>query len=178
LKNADCGFGRRSRHGVSEAETRYDRLSERSQNKEATAKERNVEPMEDCIVDIPKNRLGFFGGPGKMLLPGPATVAALIKKVPARKLITTNLICQKLTQQFDVQGTCPVTTQRALQAVAHHPSNEVPYWRVITANGGLIARFPGGAKGQAKRLRSEGFTFDTKGKAPRLTDFQESLVRL
>ena len=137
-----------------------------------------MEPKEDAIVDIPKDRIRFFGGAGKMLLPGPATVAALIEKVPARKLITTNLLCQKLTQQFNVRGTCPVTTQKALQAVAHDPSNEVAYWRVIKANGGLIARFPGGAEGQAERLRKEGFTLDRKGKVPRVTNFRENLVSL
>ena len=136
-----------------------------------------MEPKEDVVVDIPKDRLKFFGGAGKMLLPGPATVAALIEKVPAQKLITTNLLCQKLTQQFNVQGTCPVTTQRALQAVANDPSNEVAYWRVIKANGGLMTRFPGGAEGQAERLRKEGFTLDTKGKVPKVKNFRESIAR-
>ena len=135
-------------------------------------------PKEDAIVDIPKDRLRFFGGPGKMLLPGPATVAALIEKVPAHKLITTNLLCQKLTQQFNVRGTCPVTTQKVLQAVAHDASNEVAYWRVIKADGGLITRFPDGAEGQAERLRKEGFTLDVRGKAPKVKNFRESLVRL
>jgi len=137
-----------------------------------------MEPKEDAIVDIPKDRLRFFGGAGKMLLPCQATVAAVIEKVPARKLITTNLLCQKLTQQFNVRGTCPVTTQEALQAVAHDPSNEVAYWRVIKANGGLFTRFPGGAEGQAERLRKEGFTVDRKGKAPKVSNFRESLVPL
>ena len=95
-----------------------------------------MQPKEDAIVDIPEDRLRFFGGAGKMLLPGPATVAALIEKVPAHKLITTNLLCRKLAQQFNVRGTCPVTTQKALQAVAHDPSNEVAYWRVIKVSGG------------------------------------------
>ena len=94
-----------------------------------------MEPEEDVIVDIPKDRLRFFGGAGKMLLPSPATVATLIRRVPLSKLITTNLICQMLAQQFNVLGTCPVTTQKALQAVAHNPSNEVAYWRVVKADG-------------------------------------------
>ena len=137
-----------------------------------------MEPKEDAIVDVPKDRLKFFGGAGKMLLPGPATVAALIEKVPAHKLITTSLLCQKLTQQFNVQGTCPVTTQKALQAVAHDPSSEVAYWRVIKANGGLMTRFPGGAERQAERLRKEGFAVDGRGKAPKVKkNFQDSLVR-
>ena len=95
-----------------------------------------MELKVDAIVDIPQDRLRFFGGAGKMLLPSPATIAALVEKVPARKLITTNLICQKLAEQFGVRGTCPVTTQKALQAVAHDAGAEVAYWRVIKADGG------------------------------------------
>jgi len=137
-----------------------------------------MEPREDAIVDIPKERLSFFGGAGKMLLPSPTTVAALIEKMPEGKLITTSLICQKLARQFNVQGTCPVTTQKALQAIAHDPSNKVAYWRVVKANGALINRFPGGAEDQAKRLRKEGFTLDRKGKTPKVTNLRESLVPL
>ena len=69
-----------------------------------------------------------------MLLPCPATVAALIEKVPAHNLITTNLLCQKLTQRFNVRGTYPVTTQSA-EAVARDPSNKVAFWRVIKVSG-------------------------------------------
>jgi hypothetical protein len=147
-------------------------------SKKGDKKEDNMEPKDDAIVEIPNNRVRFFGGAGKMLLPGPATVAALIKKVPARKLITTTLICQKLTQQFNVRGTCPVTTQKALQTVAHDSTNEVAYWRVIKANGGLITRFPGGAEGQAARLRNEGFTVDKKGKVQKVKNFRERLASL
>jgi len=137
-----------------------------------------MEPSEDAIVDIPRERLRFFGGVGKMLLPGRATVAALIEKTPAGRLITTNLLCQKLARQFNVRGTCPVTTQKALQAIAHDPSANVAYWRVVKADGGLMNRFPGGAEGQAERLRKEGFTLDRKGKTPKVTNFRESLVAL
>lgn len=136
-----------------------------------------MEP-NDAIVDIPKERLRFFGGPGKMLLPGPATVAAAIRKVPARQLITTDLLREKLARQFNVRGACPVATQKALAAVADEPGAEVAYWRVIRANGGLFARFPGGAEGQAERLRKEGFAVETGGKTPKVANFRESLVRL
>ena len=121
-----------------------------------------MEPQEDAIVDIPENRVKFFGGTGKMLLPSPATVAGLVKKIPEHKLITTNLLCKELTDQFKVRGTCPVTTQRALQVISHDSNKNVAYWRVINSNGGLIARFPGGAEGQAALLRKEGFAIDTK----------------
>jgi hypothetical protein len=92
--------------------------------------------QEDLIVEIPKNRLKFFGGAGKMLLPSPATVAALIKKIPEHKIITTGLLCKELTEQFKVRGTCPVTTQKALQEIAHDSTNECPYWKVVNPSGG------------------------------------------
>lgn len=136
-----------------------------------------MELQEDVIVDIPENRIRFFGGSGKMLLPSPATVAALIKEIPANKLITTELLRQKLTAQFNVQGTCPVTTQKALQAIANNSSKNVAYWRIVNKNGGLIAKFPGGVEGHAALLRQEGYTIDTKGKIPKVNEFRESLVR-
>jgi hypothetical protein len=136
-------------------------------------------PQEDLIVEIPENRLKFFGGAGKMLLPSPTTVAALIKEIPEHKLITTSILCKELTERFKVRGTCPVTTQKALQEIAHDSpnDNECPYWRVVNASGGLIARFPGGVGSQAALLRKEGFAIDTKQKVPKVKDFGESLVR-
>lgn len=131
--------------------------------------------LEDAIVDIPENRLRYFGGPGKMLLPCPATIAAVIEKIPKNKLVTTDLLRQELTDQFDVQGTCPVTTQRSLQALAHDPDNSAAYWRVINQNGGLISRFPGGVEGHAARLRDEGFSIDTQPKV--VKQFKDSLVQ-
>jgi len=136
-----------------------------------------MEPPEDQIVDIPAERLKFFGGPGKMLLPSPATLAALIKKIPEHNLVTTNLLCQELTHQFKVQGTCPVTTKQALKTVANDATRKAPYWRVIQANGGLMSSFPGGVEGQATLLQKEGFAMDRKGKAPKVKDFQKNLVQ-
>jgi alkylated DNA nucleotide flippase Atl1 len=131
---------------------------------------------EDAIVDIPENRVKFFGGKGKMLLPCPATVAALIEKIPENKLITTNLICKELTKKFNVQGTCPVTTKKALQTLANTPDTKAPYWRVLKTNGDLMASFPDGVEGQAAHLQKEGFTLETTGKVTKIKHFKESLV--
>lgn len=131
---------------------------------------------EDTIVDIPDNRLRYFGGPGKMLLPCPATIAAVIDKIPEYKLVTTDLLRQHLTSQFEVEGTCPITTQRSLQALANDPKTNVAYWRVVNKNGGLIARFPGGAAGHAAHLKDEGFSIDTQAKMPRVKQFKDSLI--
>jgi hypothetical protein len=138
----------------------------------------NMEQQEDTIVDIPPNRVKFFGTPGKMLLPSPATVAALVEKIPERKVMTTDLLRQRLTEQFNVQGTCPVTTKKALQAIANDSSKHVAYWRVINQNGGLIAGFPGGVMDQATRLGQEGFTIQIDRKTPKVQNFRENLVSL
>lgn len=136
-----------------------------------------MELQEDVIVDIPENRVRYFGGSGKMLLPCPATVEALIMKIPEHHLLTTDLLRKKLTDQFNVQGTCPVTTKKALRAVAQSSHHHAACWRVIAKNGGLLAHFPGGVEEQAAYLRREGFTIDTTGKTPRVQGFTEHLAR-
>src|SRR4051794_34225626 len=58
-----------------------------------------MEPQADAFVDIAENQIGYFGGPGKMLLPSLATVGALVAKIPAHKLLTTDLLRKKLAGQ-------------------------------------------------------------------------------
>jgi hypothetical protein len=144
---------------------------------ESRLENRNEPSQKDVIVDIPPNRVKFFGATGRMLLPSPATIEALIQKIPLNQLITTNLLRKKLTEQFNVQGTCPVTTKKALQAIANSSSKHVAYWRVINQNGGLMSYFPGGVEGHATLLRKEGFAMDANEKAPKVKQFKESLVR-
>jgi len=134
--------------------------------------------QSDEIVPVPPNRVKYFGTTGKMLLPSPATIEAVINTIPEKQLITTTLLRQKLTKQFNVQGTCPVTTKKALQAIANDSSKKVAYWRVINKNGGIISTFPGGIKNQTALLRQEGFTVDTTGKTAKVKNFKESLVQL
>jgi len=136
-----------------------------------------MEPQEDAIVDIPEHRIRYFGTSGKMLLPCTAPIATWIKKIPEHHLMTTDLLRKKLTEQFNVQGTCPVTTQKALQAVAHNESAQVAYWRMIKKNGELIASFPGGVEDHAARLQKEGFIIDTSGKHPKIQDFAAHLAQ-
>ena len=136
-----------------------------------------MEPQTDVIVDIEKHRERYFGGPGKMLLPCPATVAAQIRRIPQHQLLSKDLLQAMLAEQFKVQVTCPFTTKKALQAIAQDTSQPVPYWRVIKKNGELLPYFPGGIEGHANCLRQEGFTIDTTGKVPRIQHFKEHLVR-
>lgn len=137
-----------------------------------------MELEEDAIVEISERQISYFGGPGKMVLPSVATVEGVIKRVPESKVITTDLLRKELAEQFEVQGACPVTTKKALRAIANDPGRDVAYWRVIKQNGELMAYFPGGVEGHAVKLEAEGFAFDRKGKVPKVKQFKESLVNL
>lgn len=107
----------------------------------------------DEIVDIPPHRVKFFRTTGRMLLPCPATVAALVQAVPPGRVTTVALMRQALADAFGVEAVCPVTTQKALQAAARTAGT--PYWRVVGAKGGLNARFPGGIDAHAAQLLGE-----------------------
>ena len=131
--------------------------------------------QEDLIVDIPPERVKFFGTTGKMLLPSVATVAALVAQIPASRLLTTTQLRQKLTAQFNVQGTCPVTTRKALKAIAQDASSPAPSWRVINQDGGLLSVYPGGKTAQAARLQAEGLAVEP-GKTPKVKNFADSLA--
>jgi len=136
--------------------------------------------QEDAIVDIKPAQYGYFGGPGKMLLPCPATVAALIREVPEHKLITTDLLRKVLAERRQVRGTCPVTTRKALQAIAAGAAAGaepgVAYWRVVKQDGTLIDQYPGGVEGHAALLRKEGFAIEGSGKKARVVKYKDALV--
>lgn len=130
---------------------------------------------EDAIVPIPENRIRFFGGPGKMLLPCPQTISTLIQRVPVARLVTTNILRQQLELEFDVDGVCPITTKKSLWAAAHQADEDLAYWRVVTQKGELFVKFPGGTDAQAAQLKGENFSIDSSGKLPRVIDFKDSL---
>ena len=135
-----------------------------------------MEPTTDIIVDISESRERFFGCSGKMLIPCPATVEAMIQEIPLNTLTTTGLIQKELAKRHEVQVTCPSAIRKAIKAIANTPSKNVPYWRVLKKNGELIPFFPGGLNGHAALLTKEGFTIDNGGKTLKVTNYQHSLV--
>jgi hypothetical protein len=137
-----------------------------------------MDPLsEDTIVDIAKDRERSLGTSGKMLLPCPATVEALLKQVPEDKLITIDLIRQKLADQFNVQTTCPFNTKLCLRAIANDSNKSVAYWRVVRGNGELIDYFPGGVAGHAALLIKQGFVIGYDSKIPKVKHLRENLVQ-
>jgi len=130
------------------------------------------------VVDDPKGR-------GKMLIPKPLDVDALIRQIPKGKLATINQIRVGLARDFQADLACPLTTGIFLRIAAEAAEEDLregkeeitPYWRVVKADGSLNEKFPGGTGAQAVRLREEGHSIEPS-KKPRVKDFEKSLQKL
>jgi hypothetical protein len=142
---------------------------------------------EPKIVTIPPKMVKRFGS-GKMLIPSPLDVEALIRKVKKGKLVTQDEIRKRLAKDFKVDVTCPITTGIFVHIVAGAAEENLregkkqmtPYWRVIKADGSLNEKLPGGVKAQAAHLREEGHVIlPGKGKKPpQVKDFEKYLQKL
>ncbi len=74
--------------------------------------------MDDSIVPIPPERVKFFGGTGRMLLPSPKSVAAVIDGLPEGTEVTVALLRKHLAEAFGVEAVCPPTTRKAWRALS------------------------------------------------------------
>ncbi len=132
---------------------------------------------QDLIADISEAREKFFGCAGKMLIPSRKTVEALLEKIPANQLVTTEQIQKSLAIQFKVQVTCPVALRKALQAIARDSSSQTAFWRVVKKNGELMSVFPGGLEAHVASLKTQGFSIDSSGKKQKIENLKEYLVQ-
>jgi hypothetical protein len=133
------------------------------------------------VVDNPRGR-------GRMLIPSPLDVDALVRRVQRGKLASVDQIRERLARDFEADLTCPLTTgiflriaaEAAEEDASRGESEITPYWRVIKGDGSLNEKLPGGIEAQAARLRDEGHAIEPgKGeKPPRVTDFARSLQDL
>ena len=152
-----------------------------------TWREKLEKEQEPKIVDIPPKMAKRFGT-GKMLIPRPLDVDALIRKVKKGKLVTQAQIRERLAKDFHADCACPITTGIFIRIAAEAAEEDrrggkrqiTPYWRVIKPDGSLNEKFPGGPKAQAASLRKEGHRIQPgKGKKPpRVKDFEKSLQKL
>ncbi|MBM4446065.1 MAG: MGMT family protein [Chloroflexi bacterium] len=144
-------------------------------------------PEHGKIVNIPPKMQNRFGT-GKMLIPKPLDIDALINKVPKGKLVTVTQIRDKLAEDAHADCSCPMTTGIFLRIVAEVAEEDfksekgkvTPYWRVIKADGSLNEKFPGGVQAQAAHLKEEGHIIEpNRGKKPpRVKNFEKSLQKL
>jgi hypothetical protein len=134
-------------------------------------------PSDDMIVVISKTLGKFFGCSGKMLKPSRATIEAFINEIPEDRLVTTDLMRKELARWHGVEVTCPYDTRMVLQSIANDPQTQVPYWRVLKANGEINPNYPGGQQGHAVQIQAAGFNLETAGKVLRVSQYKHSLVQ-
>lgn len=130
--------------------------------------------MENKIEDIPKTMEKFFGCSGKIVKPSTETVKALIQLIHKGELTTTDLIREKIADDFKVKATCPASINKALKLLSNE-SNPICYWRVVKRKGELISQFPNGLEGHASLLENEGFEIDKNKKIPVVLGYETNL---
>ncbi len=146
--------------------------------------ERQQEPK---IVDIPP-RMQAQLGKGTMVIPRPLDVDHLIRQVAQGKLVTVLQLRQELARLSGVDVACPLTTGIFIRIAAEtaeedrHARRKIitPYWRILSSEGRLNPKFPGGVEAQKRRLTAEGHKIaKLRGKKPpAVIDFEKSLAKL
>ena len=152
-----------------------------------TWREKLEKQQQPKVVDTPPKMQRRFGT-GKMLVPTPALVDALMQKAPSGQLVTVEQIRERLEEDFKVDSTCPLTTgifirisaEAAEEYLGMGKKDITPYWRVIKSDGSLNEKFPGGVEAQAGRLKEEGHSIEpgTGKKPPKVKDFRRYLTKL
>ena len=139
------------------------------------------------IVDVPPKWEKRYGK-GKMLVPKPLDVDALIRKVRKGRLVTLTQLRERLAKDFRVDHTCPLTTGIFVRIAAEVAEEDLrdgrkritPYWRVLRTDGSLNDKFPGGVQKQAEYLKAEGHLIHRVGrkKSLQVKDFEKRLQEL
>ena len=118
------------------------------------------------IVDVPE-KMSKRLGEGKMVIPSPLEVKEIMDSVPEGKIITINVIREKLAKKHGVETACPITTGIFAWIVANAAEEmreKTPYWRTLKGKGELNEKYPGGVERQRERLEREGHKILKKGK--------------
>ncbi len=140
-------------------------------------------PQEPRLVAVPAKMSRF--GSGRMLIPTPRLVNALIRTIPKGKLATLSELRRKLAADFEADVTCPLTTGIFVRIAAEAAEEDreqgrkriTPYWRVVKNDGSFNPKLPGGVARQTRTLRAEGFEVSASTKKPRLKNFEDRLIR-
>ncbi|HRY60116.1 MAG TPA: MGMT family protein [Patescibacteria group bacterium] len=118
------------------------------------------------VVKLSGNKAKRWGGK-TLAIPCPEDVAAIMKKVPKGKVITTGDIRTKIAKKYKAEAGCPLTTG-IFTWIAANASEEadlgIPYWRTLKTGGELNDKYPGGIMFQKSALKKEGHKVVQKGK--------------
>jgi hypothetical protein len=111
-------------------------------------------------------------GEGRMVVPAPTEVDALMRQVPRGRVVTINEIRVALAARHKADFACRITTgifswiaaNAAAEAAAAGKKRVTPYWRTLKTGGEVNPKYPGGVEQLAGRLRAEGHKIVRKGK--------------
>src|SRR4051812_19913048 len=130
-------------------------------------------------VERVTGKLSKRWGEGKMVVPAPAEVDALMKQVPKGSLVTIRELRTALAATHHADFACPITTgifswiaaHAAVEAQNAGAKRITPYWRTLKTGGELNPKYPGGIEALAKQLKAEGHGIVQKGKRFLVADY-------
>ena len=119
-----------------------------------------------------------------VVLVNPSEIVACMKRVPRGRLVTIVEICRHIAKKHCVKGCCTLTAGIFIMTAAHAVEEakregvdlDIPYWRILKADGYLNEKFPGGAESHMALLEKEGFKVVRAGKRWRVDNYQTYLV--
>jgi hypothetical protein len=97
------------------------------------------------IEEIPPQLAARWGVAGRMVIPAPREVDAMMRRVARGRLITVNQIRAALARKHGVDTACPITTgifasiaaRAAGEDEAEGRRRVTPYWRTLKGGGEL-----------------------------------------
>ncbi len=134
------------------------------------------------VVEIPE-KLAKRWESGTMVIPSPMEVKEIMDAIPYGKVITADLIREKLAEKHGTTIACPLTTGIFIWIVANaaeearkEGAKEItPYWRTLKTNGILNEKYPGGVEMHKKLLEEEGHEIIRKGKKFAVANYEKFL---
>ncbi|MFO0830573.1 MAG: MGMT family protein [Phycisphaerales bacterium] len=151
----------------------------------ASAREKLSRPHDSHgkVCDLPPaQRKGAYKDCKRLLIPLPADVEALMRKVPKGKVVTMGSLRAALAQNARADMACPLCTGIFVRLIGDAAEEDrsmgktriTPWWRTIRDDGKLNDKFPGGAQAQATLLRAEGHTIlkPARGNALRVSELE------
>lgn len=138
-------------------------------------------PMEVKIVELDSEGAAKWGGKTMVVAPK-LDYDALVKNIPAGKLVTTTELRANLAHKYGTEITCPLTagifTNIVAWAAYQRKDDKTPYWRVVKAKGELNNKFPEYPELQKRLLEAEGFEVIEKRGKFFVRDFEKSIIEL
>jgi len=123
-------------------------------------------------------------GEGTVVVPAPREVDAIMKSVPAGKLITIQQIRAIVAERHGATIGCPLTVGIFAWIAAHAAEDDhkarrrgaTPYWRTLKSGGFLNEKYPGGVSSHKEKLEADGQDIVQRGQKFAVVDYEQFLV--